>query len=96
MTITETIEIDESNFLEVEFEAEIEWENDGIGAYEFWGECGVDYGHNYQVLTDYPTWNHNLYSFEENWLIAIHLIANLKSIEKSFFDLETSFADDFD
>lgn len=32
---------------------EIEWENDGIGAYEYWGSRGFDAGNDYAVVSDY-------------------------------------------
>jgi hypothetical protein len=32
---------------------DVEWENDGIGSYEYWGAKGFDAGHDYAVVSDY-------------------------------------------
>lgn len=32
---------------------EFEWENDGIGGYEYWGAKGFDKGNTYAVVEDY-------------------------------------------
>lgn len=32
---------------------EVEWENDGIGSYEYWGAKGFDKGNDYAVVEDY-------------------------------------------
>lgn len=32
---------------------EVEWENDGIGHYEYWGSKEFDAGHDYAVVSDY-------------------------------------------
>jgi hypothetical protein len=47
MHISTTIEIDETDYA-IEFDVEnIEVGNDGIGPYEFWGQRGVDRGHDF-------------------------------------------------
>jgi len=55
-TFTLAVELT-SREAEVEIEVEVEghWENDGIGAYEYWGHKGYDKGTNYVVIdsTDY-------------------------------------------
>jgi len=41
----------------------------------------------YPELQDYPIWDHSLYSFEENWIIAVWLINNLNKIEQTLWTL---------
>lgn len=43
---------------------EVEWENDGIGAYEYWGAKGFDKGNDYAVVDDYSL--DCLYETDEN------------------------------
>ena len=38
-------------------EYDIEWENDGIGSYEYWGAKCFDAGHDYAAVTDYDIFN---------------------------------------
>jgi len=94
MTIKVTIENGEDSF-DVQLEGTLELQNDGIGSYEYWGQKCYDRGEDYYILEETPTWNHSLYSFEQNWIIAIHIFYNFLSIEKQFCDLELSFANDF-
>lgn len=55
--MSETLTIDsheyEGRFFSMEVEYEVEWENDGIGAYEYWGAKGFDKGNTYAVVSDY-------------------------------------------
>lgn len=37
---------------DIEGTFEYSWDNDGIGAYEYWGAKGFDKGHDYAVLED--------------------------------------------
>jgi len=83
MTITITIENGE-HFFDVELEAELTKQNDGIGSYEYWGQKCYDRGEDYYIMEDYPTWNHDLYTYSENWLIAIWLMANYSWVEDLF------------
>ena len=88
MELKIVIEIDnEENQLGVILEGFPDWENDGIGSYEYWGYKSFDYGYDYAVMNDYPTWNQKLYTFEENWVIAVYLITNLERIDKLFCDM---------
>ena len=61
----------EYEYLTVTFQAEPRWENDGIGAYEYWGAKGYDRGHDYVSLEYYgdPTWNESDYTEDENRII---------------------------
>ena len=38
------------DYVEVMVEVDGIWENDGIGAYEYWGHRGFDKGHDYFVI----------------------------------------------
>jgi len=38
--------------VEISVEVGFEWQNDGIGAYEYWGDKGVDKGTDYLVTTE--------------------------------------------
>lgn len=55
--MSHNLEIDsfeyEGRFFSMSVEFEIEWDNDGIGAYEYWGAKGFDAGHDYAVVSDY-------------------------------------------
>lgn len=76
MNISYEIEYQDQNgeycYLEVEFEAFPEWENDGIGSYEYWGHQEYDRGHNYVSLEQHgdPTWDEKKYTEEENKIIV--------------------------
>lgn len=61
----------EYEYLAVTFQAEPRWENDGIGAYEYWGAKGYDRGHDYVSIEYYgdPTWNESDYTEDENRVI---------------------------
>lgn len=60
-------------------------ENDGIGAYEYWGHCGFDAGHDYMEIDDVePIWDNQTESektqikeyIEENWSAVCEEIGN--------------------
>jgi len=87
MYLTETIEYWNDGYFDVQYFATPEWENDGIGSYEYWGMKGYDAGQDYPVLNDFPEWDKSIYTESENWLIAIHLITNLQRIEERFFSM---------
>lgn len=61
----------EAECVTVTFEAEPRWENDGIGAYEYWGAKCFDKGHDYVSLehNGNPTWKEADYTEEENKVI---------------------------
>jgi len=94
MYLTITIENGEDSF-DVQLDGTLEKQNDGIGSYEYWGQKCYDRGEDYYILEDFPTWDKSLYSFEQNWIIAIYIFYNFLSIEKSFCDLELSIANDY-
>ena len=43
----------EGRFFSAEVDFDVEWDNDGIGSYEYWGAKCFDKGHDYAVLDDY-------------------------------------------
>jgi hypothetical protein len=55
--VSHSLEIDsfeyEGRFFSMSVEYDVEWENDGIGSYEYWGAKGFDAGHDYAVVSDY-------------------------------------------
>jgi len=65
MTITEEIEIN-GELLEVEFTGDCSIENDGIGAYEYWGAKCYDPGRDYAIMDDNLTWDRTKYTDEQN------------------------------
>lgn len=69
-------------FVNVEFEAEPQWENDGIGGYEFWGSREYDMGKNYVSLEQngYPTWDKEKHTPDEN--DAIYLFTQSPDFDK--------------
>ncbi len=69
MTITEEITMPNGEELEVEFMAECRMENDGIGAYEYWGQKCFDSGTDYAELDSDITWDKTKYTEEQNKLI---------------------------
>jgi len=89
MYLSQEIEIGEQ-VIEVTLEGELETINPSFGH-----EFGLEEIEPFQQLEAFPTWNHDLYSFEQNWIIAIHIFYNFLSIEKQFCDLELSFANDY-
>lgn len=69
-------------WIDVEWEAEPYWENDGIGSYEYWGQKSFDAGTDYVSLEDYgnPIWDESKHTTEENTIIK--LFADSPEIEK--------------
>ena len=55
--MSHSLEIDsfeyEGRFFSMSVDFDVEWENDGIGSYEYWGAKGFDAGHDYAVVSDY-------------------------------------------
>ena len=43
----------EGRYFSADVDFDVEWDNDGIGSYEYWGAKGFDKGHDYAVLGDY-------------------------------------------
>jgi hypothetical protein len=54
--------------VEISVEVGFEWQNNGIGAYEYWGDKGVDKGTDYLVTTE-ELWDST--GFDENECEAI-------------------------
>jgi hypothetical protein len=69
MNITEEIEIN-GELIEVEFSADCHVENNGIGAYNYWGVKCFDAGTNSVELDDDIEWDKEKYTDEQNQLIA--------------------------
>jgi len=72
---------------DVVFESEPTWENDSFsyaGTHCTGGVGGTVHLPSYAIMEDYPTWDKGLYSFEQNWLIAIWLMANYSWVEDLF------------
>ena len=91
---------------DVEFNAEPTWEDDSFdyaGTHCTGGVGGTMHYAPYAIIEDYPTWNHDLYTFSENWLIAIWLMANyswvedlfIREFEKAANDYEPDYPDNF-
>jgi hypothetical protein len=59
--------------IEVEFEGEPQWENSGIGDYEFWGSREHDSGQDYVSFEQngLPTWDKSKYNDDENEAIEL-------------------------
>lgn len=59
--------------MEVEFEGEPQWENDGIGSYEYWGSREYDKGRDYVSFEQngYPTWDKSKHNDDENEAIEL-------------------------
>ena len=78
MYISEEIEyVDENGeyiLIDVEFQAFPKWDNDGIGAYEYWGTRYYDKGVDYVSLENDPTWDMSKYTDYQNNIIE-HLPA---------------------
>jgi len=59
--MSESLTIDsheyEGRFFSMEVEYDVEWENDGIGSYEYWGAKGYDKGNTYAVVDNYGICN---------------------------------------
>jgi hypothetical protein len=73
-----TIYIEELD-LEVELEAEITLENDGIGSYEYWGMKCYDAGTDYYEVTGLE-YDQSLYSKEQIEVIEKYLDDNIDEI----------------
>lgn len=67
----------EEDFFEVELESNCVWRYD-----DFSHEFGTEKYAPYISMESYPVWDYDFYTFCENWLIAIWLMANYKVIEK--------------
>ena len=65
------IKTNDPDIIQVTFEAFPQWENDGIGGYEYWGAPGYDKGHDYVSLESKgdPTWDKKAFTKEENKII---------------------------
>ena len=70
--LTDDIELIELD--DIEFEGEPQWENDGIGSYEYWGSRGYDNGRDYVSFEQngLPTWDKSKYNDDENEAIELY------------------------
>jgi hypothetical protein len=73
-------------YQELEVDAELQQENDGIGHYEYCGSAGYDQGTDYWSVVR-VTWNRDLYTEQENATID-------RWIETSWSDIEQEIVDD--
>lgn len=74
MTLTIEIEVLEPlDVLEVEFEANPTWENDGYGSWQVGSQFGFDKGNDFAICEDDPTWDRRLYRDHENKAIESNL-----------------------
>lgn len=71
--------------LEVEFLADLREVDNGIGAYEFWGQGGNDV--QMGVKCEEVYWNKKAYSDIENAIIEKYLDDNFESITREFEEL---------
>lgn len=62
----------DEGFVDVVLTVEYSLENDGIGAYEFWGSQEFDHGRTYAVIEN-MTWDRNKHTPEENTAIEKYL-----------------------
>ena len=72
---------------DVEFKGDVTIENDSFdyaGTHCTGGVGGTMYYPDYYIMENYPEWNHDLYTYSENWLIAIWLMANYSWVEDLF------------
>lgn len=78
--------------INIEVDVEYSWENDGIGAYEYWGAKGYDHGTNYVAIDDCK-WNSDSYTREEIAIVEDEILKShkfwIEQIEDvSDFDVE--------
>jgi hypothetical protein len=76
----------EYDYFDIELESDCKWEDDSFdyaGTHCTGGVGGTFQGASYPIMENYPTWNNDIYTFSENWLIAIWLMANYDWIEKT-------------
>jgi len=84
MKRTYDIEVEEEKDFTVEFTAEPHKEDDGIGAYEFWGMKGHDSQPYISCERSDITWKKELHSDEQNKQIEQYLEKNYETIETEF------------
>jgi len=61
----------------------INWENDSIGSYEFWGYTYYDYQSDYAVVKDF-TWDKEKYTDEENKAIDAYIDENFVELSDKY------------
>lgn len=70
MQTTKYIEVEmDGKMVEVDIAIEYSVHNNGIGSYEYWGQCCYDKGTDSVIIEDW-TWDTKKYSEEKNELIA--------------------------
>lgn len=79
---------DEWQFTEVTFSGFPEWENTGIGSYEYWGAKEYDYGHDYLSFEakGSPEYDASKYTNEEVREIEKYLKYNMGELEQEMID----------
>jgi hypothetical protein len=75
------------DLITVDFTCELQWENNGIGSYEFWGSRGYDEGDNYVVL-NHLKWDESIYTKEQNEAIQTYI-----NNDDNWFKIEDSVAE---
>lgn len=75
--------------VEIAVEIEYNWENDGIGAYEYWGNKEFDKGRNY-VSVDEVKWDKAGFTDEEIEEIEIAIDKELESLSEQIEENDCS------
>ena len=76
----EQIELDD-RMVDVEVTVTGEWNNDGIGGYEFWGQKCYDKGRNYFSIVDW-SWDKSGFNPMEIKIIEICIESKIEDWEK--------------
>jgi len=66
----------EYDYFDVELESDFTWQDDSFNH-----EFGTQHYDSYPIMENYPTWDMDKYTFSENWLIAIWMMANYSWLE---------------
>lgn len=85
MLVTIYCEIEtEDKLLEVELECDMLLQNNGIGAYEYWGYRGYDRGQDYWECDGPIEWNKKAYTEQENKAIEEYIQENEGKLQEEF------------
>ena len=91
------IELEEPEYclIEVEVECDLNWENDGIGSYEYWGFNEYDKGHDYVVCENMEIVSKH--SEEEMVVVRDYFDKNFEKIEADACEAYANYcADNYD
>lgn len=69
----------------VSVEVDYEWQNDGIGAYEYWGSKQYDRGTDYVVILD-SKYDRSNFTVEEQAVIDAEIESNVRNWEDELTD----------